>query len=38
MKININDQLPDAEVFRLVNGDPKKINISDLLINFKQKE
>ena len=35
MKININDQLPEAEVFRLINGDPKKISISDLLKNKK---
>ena len=35
MKININDQLPEVEVFRLINGDPKKISISDLLKNKK---
>ena len=35
MKINISDQLPEAEVFRLINGDPKKISISDLLKNKK---
>ena len=31
MKVKINEQIPDAEVFRLIDGEPKKINISDLL-------
>jgi len=30
MKININDTLPNIEVFKLVNGDPKKINFSEI--------
>ena len=27
MKIKIKDQIPDTEIFRLVNGEPKKINL-----------
>lgn len=31
MFIKVNDKIPDVEVFRLVDGEPEKFNISDLL-------
>ena len=31
MKLKINDQIPDTEVYQLVNGEPKKSQLIDLL-------
>jgi len=31
MKLKINDQVPDTEVYQLVNGDPKKSQLIDIL-------
>ena len=35
MKIKVNDQLPDIEVFQLINGDPVKKKISEIIKNKK---
>ena len=35
MKIKVNDQLPDMEVFQLINGEPIKEKISEIIINKK---
>tara|TARA_Y100001958_G_C20934124_1_gene343224 strand:- start:163 stop:648 length:486 start_codon:yes stop_codon:yes gene_type:complete len=35
MFIKVNDKIPNAEVYRLINGEPEKINISELLKNKK---
>ena len=35
MKIKINDQLPDEEVFQLISGDPVKKRISEIIKNKK---
>jgi peroxiredoxin (alkyl hydroperoxide reductase subunit C) len=35
MKIKVNDQLPDMEVFQLINGEPIKEKISKIIINKK---
>ena len=35
MKIKVNDQLPDVEVFQLINGDPVKKKISEIIKNKK---
>ena len=35
MKIKINDQLPDEEVFQLISGDPVKKKISEIIKNKK---
>ena len=35
MKIKVNDQLPDTEVFQLINGDPVKKKISEVIKNKK---
>ena len=35
MKIKINDQLPDVEVFQLINEDPVKKKISEIIKNKK---
>ena len=35
MKIKVNDQLPDVEVFQLINGDPIKKKISEIIKNKK---
>ena len=35
MKIKVNDQLPDAEVFQLINGDPVKKKVSEIIKNKK---
>ena len=35
MKIKVNDQLPDVEVFQLINGDPVKEKISEIIKNKK---
>ena len=29
MKYKINDQIPDCEVFQLIDGNPKKFQIND---------
>jgi len=31
MKLKINDQIPDTEVFQLVNGEPRKSQLIDIL-------
>ena len=31
MKYKINDQIPDCEVFQLIDGNPKKFQINDFL-------
>ena len=35
MKIKVNDQLSDVEVFQLINGDPVKKKISEIIKNKK---
>ena len=35
MKIKVNDQLPDVEVFQLINEDPVKKKISEIIKNKK---
>ena len=35
MKIKVNDQLPDTEVFQLISGDPVKKKISEVIKNKK---
>jgi peroxiredoxin (alkyl hydroperoxide reductase subunit C) len=35
VKIKVNDQLPDVEVFQLINGDPVKEKISEIIKNKK---
>ena len=35
MKIKVNDQLPDMEVFQIINGEPIKEKISEIIINKK---
>ena len=35
MKIKVNDQLPDIEVFQLIKGDPVKKKISEIIKNKK---
>ena len=35
MKIKVNDQLPDTEVFQLISGDPLKKKISEIIKNKK---
>ena len=31
MKIKINDQIPDVEIYQLVNGEPQKSKLMDTL-------
>ena len=31
MKLKVNDQIPDAKIFHLVDGEPKEQNISEIL-------
>ena len=31
MRLKVNDQMPDAKIFHLVNGEPKEQNISEVL-------
>ena len=31
MKLKVNDQIPDAKIFNLVDGEPKEQNISEVL-------
>ena len=33
MKLKIKDQLPDAEVFQLVDGEPQKSKLSEIIGN-----
>ena len=35
MKLKINDQLPDPEIFQLVNGEPQKSNFREIIGNGK---
>ena len=35
MKIKIKDQLPDTEIFQLINGEPQKSNLREILGNRK---
>ena len=35
MKYKINDQIPDSEVFQLIDGNPKKFQINDFLKDSK---
>ena len=35
MKLKIKDQLPDTEIFQLVNGEPQKSNLREILGNGK---
>ena len=35
MKIKINDQIPDIEIYQLVNGEPEKCKLTDTLGNEK---
>ena len=30
MKLKINDNIPDAEVFQLINNEPEKIKIKNI--------
>ena len=30
MKIKINDQIPDIEIYQLINGDPEKKKLSEI--------
>ena len=31
MKLKINDKIPDAEIYQLVNGEPQKSKLSEIL-------
>ena len=31
MKLKVKDQIPDAKIFHLVDGEPKEQNISEVL-------
>ena len=35
MKIKINDQIPDIEIYQLINGDPEKKKLSEILGKYK---
>ena len=35
MKLKINDQIPDTEVFQLVDGEPQKSNLREIIGNRK---
>ena len=35
MKIKVNDQLPDTEIFELISGDPIKKKVSEIIKNKK---
>ena len=35
MKLKVNDQIPDTEIFQLVNGEPQKSNLREILGNRK---
>ena len=31
MKLKVNDQIPDAKIFHLVDGEPREQNVSEVL-------
>ena len=31
MKLKINDQIPDTEIYQIVNGEPQKSKLTDIL-------
>ena len=35
MKLKINDQIPDTEIFQLVDGEPQKTNLREIIGNGK---
>ena len=35
MKLKINDQIPDTEIFQLVDGEPQKSNLREIIGNGK---
>ena len=35
MKIKVNDQLPDLELFQLISGEPVKKKVSEIIKNKK---
>ena len=35
MKLKIKDQLPDTEIFQLVDGEPQKNNLREIIGNGK---
>ncbi len=35
MKLKINDQIPDTEIFQLVDGEPQKSNLTEIIGNGK---
>ena len=35
MKLKVNDQIPDTEIFRLVDGEPQKSNLREIIGNGK---
>ena len=35
MKINIKDEIPDSDIFHLVNGEPQKSKLREILGNGK---
>jgi len=35
MKLKINDQIPDTEIFQLVDGEPQKSNLKEIIGNGK---
>ena len=35
MKLKVNDQIPDTEIFQLVNGEPQKSDLREILGNRK---
>ena len=35
MKIKIKDQLPDTEIFQLIDGEPQKSNLREIIGNGK---
>ena len=35
MKLKINDQIPDTEIFQFVNGEPQKSNLREIIGNGK---
>ena len=35
MKLKINDQIPDTEIFQLVGGEPQKTNLREIIGNGK---
>ena len=35
MKLKINDQIPDTEIFQLIDGEPKKSKLREIIGNGK---